>query len=225
MAKHSRFRRSRCPESGTRTPRAAGGAPGFTLVEILATLAVLLIGLGAVIAMVFGSQRQSVIASDRNAASILLADAVREIEQDHLITPEIRASYAGIADADVGLYIQTLTNAPQSDDIAAYGNVTAAGHPLGGDGNAGNLNEWPRRPAKALQLGSGQYRARYRLEKHPLWWPHDADGNEGAETVESTYRGIYVLTVVCYRDEDGNMNEPVQVSDPAVVYLKDRKLR
>lgn len=124
-------------------------ASGFTLIEILAAVSVLLIGLAAIVGLLYGSFAQGHVASDRNAAAILI-------------------------------------------------------------------------PAV---IGGNYYRTRYRLEKHTDWWPHDSDGNEAAEQPGSAYRGVYVLSIAVYRDPEQDMSKAVQVSDPVVTYLRDRRAR
>ncbi|GMV78990.1 MAG: hypothetical protein AMXMBFR7_01740 [Planctomycetota bacterium] len=225
---------------------------GFTLVEILATLAILLIGLGAIISMLLGTGREGGIASDRNAAALMITEATRGIEREHLITLEM-ALASGIDEEHVGKLIQTPPDAVESDDNAIFGSVQITG-PVPSDPAKPNgpviivkkplsspftdatvsppmnkgfpplpltsINEWPRRPFRPFQIGSGQYRVRYRLEKHPEWWPLG-----GVEIPHSNLRGLYLLTLVVYLDEAGDMSNPVQISDPVTVLLRDRVVR
>jgi len=198
------------------------GEKGLTLIEVLAAVAVLIVGFAGVIALLYGSFVQGHAASDRNAAAVLVPEAARAIELEHLITAQTQSTYPLIAAEEVGLYIETPSKAPQSDDKPGYRDVVASGQPIG---MLGNLNEWPRRPNAPVNVGGNYYRARYRLEKHPAWIPHDVDGLEGAENTASEFRGIYLLSLCVYRDSEQNMSKPVQVSDPVVLYLKDRKDR
>lgn len=200
-------------------PRRCGaGISGFTLVEVLAAVSVLLIGLAAVVGLLYGSFAQGHVASDRNAAAILIPEAVRQIEREHLITDT--------ADANHGLFIETLQNAPASDK-GAYGTGTLVnGQPLKPPASTpANMNQWPREVGKPSVIGGNYYRTRYRLEKHTDWWPHDTDGNEAAEQPGSAYRGVYVLSIAVYRDPEQDMSKAVQVSDPVVTYLRDRRSR
>lgn len=194
---------------------------GFTLVEILAALAILMIGLGAIIAMLLGTGREGAIASDRNAAALMLSEAVRGIEREHLITKELCDAQPGlmIPITSIGILVETVTTSALGDDNATYAAIPAYGGTLG-DGNEGNLNTWPRMPGKPQQYGAGQYRVRYRLERHPDWVPAPA-----ADVLESPQRGLYLLTLVVYKDEAGDMSSPVQISDPITVLLRDRVVR
>ncbi len=201
-------------------------AAGFTLIEILAALAVLIIGLASVIGILYSSFNEGRTASDRHAASILIPEAIQKIELDHLITPDMELTY-GIPPDRIGMLIQTLSGAQESDKDATYGAVLVAGNPLKPQSAAAlpNLNEWPRRPLLPQMIGERPYRVRYRLEKHPDWMPHDLNGVDGLENTASEFRGLYVLTVICYLDNEKDMSRPVQVSEPVVTYLRDRKNR
>ncbi|MCY3019172.1 MAG: prepilin-type N-terminal cleavage/methylation domain-containing protein [Planctomycetota bacterium] len=112
------------PTEGIRGTPPAGG---FTLVEILAALAVLAIGLSAVVAMVLGSSRICNAAADRNSAAIVISEAVADIERLHLITTEtVRPPFPAGRDKDVGLFIATADNVsgwPNVHDVNLYGGV------------------------------------------------------------------------------------------------------
>ena len=191
-----------------------------------------MIGFAAVIGLFLGTVQHGQLVSDRNAAAVLIPDAARQIEKEHLITAQTQAAFPSIPASKIGMFIETLQSAAESDDDPVYGNVTVNGAPLG---MPGNLNEWPRRPARPAMLGGGNYRVRYRLEKHPAfepatsndWMPHDIKTGvaTGPENVSSSFRGVYVLTLLCCRDNEQDMSKPVPVSDPIVVYLRDRKMR
>ncbi|MCW8131713.1 MAG: type II secretion system protein [Planctomycetota bacterium] len=200
-------------------------APGFTLVEILAALSVLIIGLAGIIGLLYGSFVQGHLASDRNAAAIMLPEAVRQIELEHLITESTATTY-GIAADKVGMLVQTLQSATESQGVVPFSNIQVNGDFLKPQASTpANMNEWPRRPAKPNVIGGLYYRIRYRLEKHEDWVPHDLNGVEGAENVSSSFRGVYVLSMCVYRDNEQDMSKAEQVSDPVVVYLRDRKGR
>jgi prepilin-type N-terminal cleavage/methylation domain-containing protein len=98
---------------------------GFTLVEILATLGVLAIGLSAVVALVLGSANATGVAADRNVATIILSEAIEDIKRNHLITAEVVSLVNSFPDIsippapivppaplvtidDVGLFIETV---------------------------------------------------------------------------------------------------------------------
>jgi len=210
------------PDPSFSVPLRHCGAKGLTLVEVLVAMAVLLIGFAGVIALLYGGFVQGQAASDRNAAAILVPEAARAIELEHLITSWTQGLSPLIPTDEVGMFIQTLRNAPQSDDQPGYGDVVANGALLK---MIGNLNEWPRRPNAPVNVGGNFYRTRYRLEKHSAWIPHDVDGLEDPENMASEFRGIYLLSLCVYRDSEQDMSKPVQVSEPVVLYLKDRKNR
>jgi len=96
------------------SPRPIRSAPraGFTLIEILASLTILAIGLAAVVALVLGSSRLSTSAVDRNIASIIISEAVEDIERNHRITsqlisaPAYSVAFAG-NENDIGCYVET----------------------------------------------------------------------------------------------------------------------
>ncbi|HYG76335.1 MAG TPA: prepilin-type N-terminal cleavage/methylation domain-containing protein [Planctomycetota bacterium] len=120
---------------------------GFTLIEILASMAVLAIGLAAVVSMVLGSSRSSSGAVDRNTASVIIAEAIEDIERIHRITPELIQNNAALAghENDIGCYMETYDTGPngptasepwpnldelQSSDYGVNGVITAHTGPL-----------------------------------------------------------------------------------------------
>lgn len=225
--------------------------PGFTLAEVLAALAVLAFGLTAVIGLVMGSMQHSQVSGSRHAAMILIPEAVRQIEMEHLITADI----SGVdADApEIGMFIETLEHSPEGDEEPPFSNAVVApiGDPPRNDSTyTGNkvaiktrplsgikdLSVWPHFPDNARKIGGASYRVLYRLEKHPEWWPHTTDGDYTGsdEVVTSPYRGTYLLTLACYKTSGHNLttsqfrdkfSEWVQVTDPIMVVLRDRKVR
>ena len=85
---------------------------GFTLVEVLAALAVLAFGLAAIVGVFMGTLRYSGNSSDRNIAMILIPEAARQIEREHLITKH-DASWA--SSGHIGMFIETLDESDQGD--------------------------------------------------------------------------------------------------------------
>jgi len=87
---------------------------GFTLIEILATLGILAVGLASVIALVLGSSRMSVGATDKNTATMIISEAVEDISRIHLITSD-QLTTSGLSttrSGDIGNYIETLNSSP-----------------------------------------------------------------------------------------------------------------
>ncbi|HEY3324625.1 MAG TPA: prepilin-type N-terminal cleavage/methylation domain-containing protein [Planctomycetota bacterium] len=221
---------------------------GFTLIEVLATLAVLAIGLSAIVAMVLGSSRMSAVTVDRNIAAMIIPEAIADIERIHLVTKD-NAPANKIS--DVGRYIITAGDAngdttklgdPQTVYVPSVHNPAYANtqvntrsmsqhmYPRTGDLTS-SLMVWPisqdpkyygglRDTGSAGQVGT-PFRAIYRLERHPDWV-------KTGDTSE--YEGMYVLTVVVYKDREPKnviVNEGhkyEQVSDPVVVYLRKKNL-
>lgn len=144
------------------SPRTrARSSRGFTLVEILTALAVLMVALSGIIGLLYGSFQHGRAAADRSAAAILIPDALRNIALSRY--------------QDDGTYLTT--SAVEQTDV-----YSAAG---------------------------GYYRFKYRLTNEP-----DADPD---------YKGLYALTVVCYRDSERNATKLVQLSDPVTIYLRERE--
>lgn len=240
-------------------------APGFTLVEILAALAVLAVGLASVLAIVLRSSRISIEAARRNAAAMIISEAVAEIERRHLIT----STNYGYSIDKVGLLIETLKSSnPNIHDNYAYMNLagedkstsslffdaqnhlrlppylSSATIPITPD--TVNTLPWPLGTPKYVagptiegnqgldSTTSGTaYRVVYRLERHPDWQSHPAvdSGNGvltypyGSENLNSSFLGIYVLTLIVYADPTTVCARLEQISDPVVVYLRDKKAR
>jgi prepilin-type N-terminal cleavage/methylation domain-containing protein len=193
---------------------------GFTLVEILAALAILVLGMSGIFAVLYGGFRHGQQTTAQSAAAILMPEALDAIQRRHLIvnpTP-------GMPPEAKGQYVETLKNAPFSDSDALYQAYLGDAKPA--DLTAYNLNEWPPRPQKPRYLGGASgaeglsLRFRYRLEKHEDWWPHDKDGTYHTENSNSVYRGMYVLTVLAYHDPGGAMQRPQTVHYPVVSLLR-----
>jgi prepilin-type N-terminal cleavage/methylation domain-containing protein len=217
---------------------------GFTLVEILVTLLVLSIGLASVLSLVFGSTRQAMLSTDRNLASVLVPEAVADIERMHLITPVMatRIDDAGHQTDYVGELVDTvdIMNGPYkwvplSDSTSAQFSQFAVDRGVLGSADEAptvqSLLTWPLSatpryyagmPANNVEAPGMAYRALYRLEGHPDW---------KARGEASPYAGLYILTLTIYRDLNPNVHPQKnnkryeQVSDPMVVYLRDKKVR
>jgi prepilin-type N-terminal cleavage/methylation domain-containing protein len=182
---------------GTANCRRRARPAGFTLAEILTALAIMVIGLSAIIGVLYTSFLQGRIASDRNAAAILFPETIRQIELEHRVTED--GPYKG-------LLVETV------DDAAGSGRVSDQTYPLSSNlvrSEAGEdgLSDYPRADRAPLILPTGPYRFRYRLEKR---------------TDPPEYAGLYVLSLVCYRDNEMNALRLVQVSDPVTVYLRQQ---
>lgn len=216
---------------------------GFTLIEILATLGVLAIGLASVVALVLGSTRMSAGAIDKNTASIILSEAVEDITRIHLITSEqLTALGLTARSAEVGRYIETVNTTPAGITPEwpniQFGDFTGAranGVNLSGyvSPTFPNTMVWPPSsiarfyggPLVAGSRSSGTaFRAMYRLERHPDWIASLPPN----PVVPSAYEGIYVLTLTIYKDMDPNIlvsnvnHRYQQVSDPVVVLLRTK---
>jgi hypothetical protein len=133
------------------------------------------------------------------------------------------------------MFVETPANAPESVRKTPFSSITVGSsgdppkgstHLLFNTQDPANLCTWPHLSDNPRRIGGFVYRVRYRLEKHPDWQAHDLNGAETAsENIPSSFRGVYVLTVVCYRDTDQSMSKPMQIADPVIVYLKDGKQR
>jgi len=139
---------------------------GFTLVEILTALMVLMIALSGIIGLLYGSFRHGRSAADRSASAVLVPEAIRNIALSRYQTD--------------GTYLTT-SSLEQTNVCSAAG---------------------------------GYYRFKYRLVRHEDWL---ANGDN------SPYKGLYALTVVCYRDAERDASKLVRLSDPVTTYLRERE--
>ena len=225
----------------------------FTLVEILAALAVLGVGLTAIVGLVLGSVRLSGTAADRNIAKVIIAEAVADIERIHLITTNmLGVSAPGISPDEIGLLIETV-NSPNPNthemryktatvgstffdfQLSKYTQLKCFTPPL--NAAATNTLLWPFSNGPRYEAGpvvaggagdetSFAYRVIYRLERHPNWHPHSDDCTTWqGEDSDSPFAGTYVLTLAVYRDLDRKGGRLEQTSDPMVMYLRDKKVR
>ncbi|MFH0939879.1 MAG: prepilin-type N-terminal cleavage/methylation domain-containing protein [Planctomycetota bacterium] len=230
--------------------RRRGDRDGFTLIEILVALLVLVIGLASVASLLFAGRRVSNTTVDRNIAQIIITEAVADIERAHLITENM---VAATHKADVGLFLETVVGGTPSIHDTTYGTAFIS------DGKTFNDHlthycglgcYYPQYPKKEetntliwpfvnnpkytggmFSSSSPNYDAKkdlqaiayyviYRLERHPKWLANDLG-----------YQGTYVLTLVVYRDLAINRDSYdkksrlEQVTDPVVVYLRDKKIR
>jgi prepilin-type N-terminal cleavage/methylation domain-containing protein len=234
---------------------------GFTLVEVLAALAVLAIGLTTVVSLLISSIRLGSNTTDRNVAKAIIAEAMADIERAHLITSTMDGMGL-INPNDVGLLIETVHNTPAANPSIhsdPYRNVRLNGSAWSFDAQldsmcakacfSGTLDKatsnvliWPfNNTAQPYFSGvtfgaaagsvndktSYAYRVLYRLERDPRWHPHNADctSYDPAEVADSPFAGSYLLTLVVYRDIDRTGGRLEQITDPQVVYLRDRKVR
>ena len=229
-------------------------AAGFTLIEILTALLVLAIGLSAVVSLVFTARRVGNTSVDRNIAKTLITEAVADIERAHLITENMVAPGGApilVPAGDVGLLLETVVGGTPSIHDATYGSAVIYGGvksfqwrlsdycglkcfspglvatttntllwPFGNDPKfAGGV--FPQSnpgydPKNDPQAAA--YRVIYRLERHPKWInPNPVN--------DTSFQGLYVLTLVVYRDPDRQGSRLEQVTDPVVVYLRDKKDR
>lgn len=220
-------------------------ARGVTLIEVLTALVVLAFGLAAVVALFLTSVQTSHVAVDQNAAALLIPEALKQIEQEHRISAAMAAA-AGDASRE-GEFIETLDyGSPLSNsDTTSFPGVQVGAIVKGGlvdlaDGNGGNFGFWPHEDDKPRLIAGTPYRLRYRLERYPgdsatdlnrWYWHDDATAVYDPENPASPFRGVYLLTVVCYRQTRNDvppadlLGALVQVSDPVVVQLCDRKAR
>jgi len=241
---------------------------GFTLIEIMAALAVLAIGLTSTLAIVTSSMRLSNNASDRNITRALIDEAIGDIERAHRITDQLKRS--GVPwkpagpewripapwDEQIGSYIETVTstdNAIPTIHHSEFREVDVGSKnfdfhlttycTLGAFSPGltkattrtlmwpfGNTPKFIGGPVASgpSDPGSFAYRVVYRLERDPLWYPHppDCTGYIFDPTLEdSPYAGLYRLTLVVYRDLDRKGGRLEQLTDPVIVFLRDRKVR
>jgi len=75
------------------------------------------------------------------------------------------------------------------------------------------------------------YRALWKLEPHPEWISIDPTTLQRAEHPDSSYVGVYVLTVTMYRDVDPGLRTTnikkrlQQISDPLIMQVRDKVVR
>lgn len=219
-------------------PGRASRARGVTLIEVLTALVVLAFGLAAIVALFLTSVQTSHVAVDQNAAALLIPEAVKQIEQEHRISAAIDPTHEGE-------FIETLDYSPFGDSVAPFNGVQVGAIVKGGlvdlaDGSGGNFGFWPHEDDKPRLIAGTPYRLRYRLERFPgdsatdlnrWYWHDDSSSVYDPENPASPYRGVYLLTIVCYRQTRNDvppadlLSAMVQVSDPVVVQLCDRKAR
>jgi Tfp pilus assembly protein PilE len=265
---------------------------GISLIEVLFTFGILAVGLAAISMMVYKGTRLSSEAIDRNAAAMLISEAVNEIEKRHLITANMTFNSMPPTtkpdDEHVGLFIETVFTAGITPNIheEPYRKVQArsSGTVVLEDAlkptymdlpkdpvdpskilqpveDAISTAMWPMPPAESAKtygsspqapkrsehyknkmIADGKeeelereynvsYRVLYRLERHPDWHGRTFDVTTGLTTYDpeddksSPFVGIYVLTLVPYKDRMGNGKHLEQLGQPLVVYLRDRKAR
>jgi len=90
-------------------------ARGLTLVEVMAAMAVLVIGVSSVTLMMFTGAKFTRASLERNAASMIISEAIPEIERRHLITSQMARTglpdmVLGSSDPHLGLFIETVSN-------------------------------------------------------------------------------------------------------------------
>ena len=211
-------------------------AAGFTLIEVLTAMTVLAIGLAGVMSLVYGSSRAAQLASDHNIATIILQEAIADIQRNHLITNPM-PGVGAVQPYDVGLYVETwasgdgmwpnISNPPYSSTLVKPDSARPS-ISLSSFNNLNWKNElfWPPSLAPKYYggpLGSGGvptgtgYRVLYRLERHPNWI---------SKTPQLSFEYMYVLTLTVYKDlnpsvpPNSNKKQLEQISDPMVVYLR-----
>jgi len=217
-------------------PRASRPAGGFTLIEVLTAMMVLAIGLAGAMSLVYGSSRAAQSTSDRNAAAIVLQEAIEDIKRIHLITRPM-PGVGAVADDEIGLYVETLPTGDGTWPNCKAG--TFLGTQTSANGSPGvvlnsyrpvlmtNVLAWPFTPSpKYYGLGFGAvpssgapgFRVLYKLERHPDW----------IAGTSFSYEGMYVLTATVYKDLNPTVlcssgtKKLEQISDPMVVFLRSR---
>ncbi len=191
-----------------RTRRPSPIPSGFTLVEILTALAVLMIALSSIIGLLYGSFQHGRAAADRSAATILIPEAIRNISLEHMVYDN-NAGWAYVetvapSGTTTGrLFDETYElHAAHVRSYKAFEETSEATHAPGV-----GLSFYPSHDKSSIAMAGSYFRFRYRIEKKT-----DVD-----------YNGLYSLTVVCYRDGERNASRLVQLSDPVTVYLRERK--
>ena len=207
---------------------------GFTLIEILAAMSIFAFGMLSVFTLVYGSMKIGISAADRNAAAVIIPQAIDDIQRTYQVTGNMQ--FAGLSATPSTEQIDTLLltvasnpNDPSCASIQqpAFGvfkgaSVTppvtdptsTAVWPIG-------LNPVYYGGPGGIASGTGNdmtsfaYRVIFKLERHPQWVTGDTDA----------FAGMYVLTLVVYRDLNRKATRLEQVSDPVVVYLRDKKVR
>jgi prepilin-type N-terminal cleavage/methylation domain-containing protein len=248
---------------------------GFTLIEVLASMAVLAVGLTSVISVIFATKSLANTAIDRNLANSIIREAVEGISRAHLVVPNMVGALPPVnpGDPDVGLLLETTASSPTNDaniQSSRYKNVQIYNSSSYTASFLTQFNDycglkcfhnsftptntmlWPYGrypiflpaqtvPAPKCEAGLPSrvdsnpnspvyrdgcdiiinatswalaYRVIYSLERHPDWI---------ANQTLSQYAGVYVLTLVIYRDLDRQGGSLVRVTDPFVVYLRDQQ--
>ncbi|MCX7803969.1 MAG: prepilin-type N-terminal cleavage/methylation domain-containing protein [Planctomycetota bacterium] len=209
-----RFGPRAAPIPGTPRLARASGARGFTLIEVLAALLIMALGLTVIIGMFARAGSTGAAAAAENVVPILAPMAAAEIEMYHR-----------------QLWDKAYPNDKGRLDTSEF------------EGPAASLTPrfWPRR-GTGLKLANTPYNqggttfcARYTLRK--LFDPDRAAGmseEQKANMIEQT-AGMYVLTMVFYRvdpkrfdsnsrdDDDRLLKALSQVGDPVVLHLKDAR--
>ncbi|HLX62460.1 MAG TPA: hypothetical protein VKX17_14375, partial [Planctomycetota bacterium] len=247
-------------ERGTGGRSAAAPMVGMTLVEILTALFVLSIGLAGVLSITIRSSQMGAIAADRNNASVIMPEAIKDIE--HMLLVDSNAA-AQVGASHLGELMDTVDLGAGTNPFANYVFYSTS-NPTGGtapftysnltyptptvDNVTGRnlylaywpMNMWYSRvmgqfpnagPEKLLNNTGIAYRGLFKLEPHPEWVPDPSVRGPNREIPDSAFAGVYVLTLTMYRDLDpGKLTTDAtkrlqQVSDPVVVYLRDKKVR
>ena len=202
---------------------------GFTLIEILAAMAILALGMVSVFGLVYGSMKLGVNAADRNAAAAIIPQAIEDIQRTYLVTGNMQfvGSPMHPTTQQIDLMLLTVPSADpvvpsiQQAQFAPFRGAQVT-QPLT---NATNTATWPfgldpvyyGGPVNAgasTDQTSYAYRVIFRLERHPQWLV-DTD----------VFAGMYMLTLTVYRDPGRKAARLEQISDPVVVYLRDKKVR
>jgi hypothetical protein len=236
-------------------------ARGLTLVEILVAMATLVIGVSAVTMMLLTGARFTRSSLERNAATMLISEAIPEIERRHLITESmIRDGLPPLvqtqSDPHLGLLIETVDSPNPNIHDSTYSIISIGNNLLHKHAfdlkcfdtmmpNQIHMSMWPMPPHESpktygslenvLKRGDSSLqgtplRVLYRLERHQDWHSHTIDASgaasyPGSEDDNSPFRGVYVLTLMIYKDSkrDGSMLE--QIAEPYVVFLNDKRVR
>ena len=246
--------------SGIVFPRARhshASSAGFTLIEILVAMAVLVLGLASVLSLVLGSGRMADSAVDRNMAATIIPLAVEDIQRTLLITKGMDQTKLwtcrALGPADYGLLLvtnpvdPTVTVLRVRDAIPNILPTGSAANQFPTPNPNPSTEMWPFRTdfpnlsvssrvppfylASPVSVGgslyrqsststqqenfSSAYRVLFRLERHPDWV---------AVGESSEFAGIYVLSLTAYRDLARDASRLIQISDPTVIFLRDKKV-